>query len=99
MLPPDYARQNGYDLIVDYEANSPRGTMWQKFDMIERVIRAGKHDWVWWIDFDTLYMNTTARITDVIHETVTNTTNPDGINMIFTRDWFVSPNSLIFQIS
>jgi mannan polymerase II complex MNN10 subunit len=61
--------------------------MWQKFDMIERVIRGGKHDWVWWIDFDTLYMNSSTKITDIIHETVTNTTNPDEINIIFTKDW------------
>lgn len=61
--------------------------MWYKFDMIERIIRAGTHDWIWWLDFDTLITNTTTLVTDVIDEALANITNPDAVDFILTNDW------------
>jgi hypothetical protein len=67
----DYAKLHNYTLITDFDAKAPRGLMWHKLAMIERVIAAGKHDWIWWIDFDTLITNLTVRLEDIID---------DGIN-------------------
>ena len=84
---PDYAKRHGYDLIIDYEEHAERGTMWYKFDMIERIIRAGTHDWIWWLDFDTLITNTTTPVTDVIDDALANITNPKDVDFILTNDW------------
>ncbi|KAF2187060.1 glycosyltransferase family 34 protein [Zopfia rhizophila CBS 207.26] len=81
-----YARRHRYDFIVDYESHSERGTMWSKFDMIERLINAEKHDWIWWMDFDTLITNTDIKVADIINESLANVTNPDQIDHLLTHD-------------
>jgi hypothetical protein len=85
-----YARQQDYDLIVDFEASKTRTVMWHKFVMIEEIIDAGQHDWVWWIDFDTLITNTSIKLTDIIAESLAETPNPDEIDFILTKDWYVA---------
>lgn len=72
---------------MDYESHAERGTTWLKFDMIERLIQAKQHDWIWWMDFDTLITNTTMKLEDVISETLANSTKPDNIDFLVTDDW------------
>jgi mannan polymerase II complex MNN10 subunit len=69
------------------EADNKRGLMWHKFDMVQRVINGSQHDWVWWIDFDTLVTNMNIKIEDIIEEQLANVTNPDKIDFLFTPDW------------
>jgi mannan polymerase II complex MNN10 subunit len=84
----DYTRLHGYDFIMDYESNSSRGTTWLKFDMIERLIKGGQYDWIWWLDFDTLFTNMTIPVTDIIQESLSNVTNPDDVDFLLTNDWY-----------
>ncbi|KAF2274278.1 uncharacterized protein EI97DRAFT_435366 [Westerdykella ornata] len=85
-----YARAHNYTLIVDYESHASRGTTWKKFDMIEDVVRAGTHDWVWWLDFDTLITNTTMAVADVIEEALGDATatgmDPGEVDFLVTDD-------------
>jgi mannan polymerase II complex MNN10 subunit len=60
--------------------------MWWKFAMAERLIKSGKYDWIWWMDFDTLITNTDIKVTDIIEEELRNVTNPDEIDYLFTHD-------------
>lgn len=83
----DYAKLHGYDLQIDYESHSTRGTTWLKFDMIERLINTGQHDWIWWMDFDTLITNTSMSLTEIIHESLENSTTPDMVDFLVTNDW------------
>ncbi|CAI6332481.1 unnamed protein product [Periconia digitata] len=82
----NYARRQGYDLVIDYEEHAKRGTMWWKFEMITRLIKTNKYDWLWWLDFDTLITNTDIKLTDIIQETLANVTNPDEIDYLLTHD-------------
>ncbi|UKZ79332.1 hypothetical protein TrVFT333_007082 [Trichoderma virens FT-333] len=82
-----YADLHGYDFIVDYESNNQRGLMWHKFDMVQRIINAAQHDWIWWIDFDTLIMNMNTKLEDIIEDALANATAPDVIDFLFTPDW------------
>lgn len=81
-----YVRRHGYDLIVDYEAHTERSVVYWKFDMIEKIIKSGKYDWIWWLDFDTLFTNTDVKIEDIIEEELRNVTNPEEIDMLVTHD-------------
>ncbi|KAH7069243.1 galactosyl transferase GMA12/MNN10 family-domain-containing protein [Paraphoma chrysanthemicola] len=81
-----YARRHGYDLILDYESHTDRAVVFWKFDMAERLIKTGKYDWIWWMDFDTLITNTDIKLTDIIDEELRNVTNPDEIDYLFTHD-------------
>ncbi|KAF2727594.1 hypothetical protein EJ04DRAFT_505494 [Polyplosphaeria fusca] len=81
-----YARRHGYDFIVDYESHTEKGTCYWKFNMMERLIKQGKWDWIWWVDFDTLITNTEIKVADVIEEAMANATNPDAIDWIITHD-------------
>jgi len=84
-----YAKKHGYNFYVDYDSGNYRGMMWHKFDMVHRVINAGQHDWVWWMDFDTLITNTNTKLVDIISEALANATDPDEIDYLFTPDWYV----------
>jgi mannan polymerase II complex MNN10 subunit len=61
--------------------------MWHKFVMLEQVMAEKKHDWIWWIDFDTLITNTTIKLEDIIQESLKNSTRPNDIDFLFTGDW------------
>jgi mannan polymerase II complex MNN10 subunit len=63
--------------------------MWHKFEMVQTVINASQHDWVWWMDFDTLITNTDIKLESIIEEALANATNPDLVDWIFTADWYV----------
>lgn len=83
-----YARKHGYDLIIDYEGKEGiPGLMWHKFVMIERLIRARQHDWIWWVDFDTLITNGNIKLVDIIRDSLTNVTAPNDIDLLLTADW------------
>jgi mannan polymerase II complex MNN10 subunit len=82
----DYARRHNYDLILDYEHHSERGVMFWKFEMAERLIKTGKYDWIWWMDFDTLITNTDIKVTDVIHDALESVPNSEDIDYIITHD-------------
>ena len=90
----DYAKLHNYDFIIDLEANNQRGLMWHKFDMVQRVINGSQHDWVWWIDFDTLVMNMNIKVSDIIEEELSKVSNPDKIDFLFTPDWYVAEHEL-----
>jgi mannan polymerase II complex MNN10 subunit len=45
--------------------------------MAERLIKTGKYDWIWWLDFDTLITNTDIKVTDIIEEELQNVTTHD----------------------
>lgn len=93
---PDYARRHKYDFIVDYEAHTDRdhGTTWWKYNMMERLIKTEKWDWLWWIDFDTLITNTDIKVLDIIEETLKKVTAPDEIDVLTTHDWYSNPSRL-----
>ena len=86
-IPKAYARHQGYDLFVDFETREPRGTMWHKFIMLEEVMAGGNHDWIWWIDFDTLITNTTIKLEDIILDSLANSTRPMDVDFLLTGDW------------
>lgn len=85
----DFSKKHDYDLYIDYESDNERGLMWHKFEMVQQVINAGEHDWVWWMDFDTLITNTNTKLEDIIEESLANATDPDLVDYIFTPDWYV----------
>jgi len=89
-LATDYANRHGYDFFVDYESHNPRGVMWHKFQMVEDVIRKGQHDWIWWIDVDTLITNTTISLADIINESLVSVNTPEMIDFLVTDDWYTS---------
>ena len=55
--------------------------------MIEEVIDAKTHEWIWWMDFDTLIMNMTTPLTDIIEEELALADVPDDIDFFFSHDW------------
>lgn len=61
--------------------------MWHKFDMVQNVIHGSEHDWVWWMDFDTLITNTNTKLEDIISEALATVTDPELVDYIFTPDW------------
>ena len=75
----DYARRHGYDFVVDYESHTDRSVVYWKYNMAERLIKTGKYDWIWWLDFDTLVTNTNMKLTDIIEEELKNVTDSDAI--------------------
>lgn len=81
-----YARRHGYDFIMEYESHTDRAVVFWKFDMAQRLIKTGKYDWIWWVDFDTIFTNTNIKLTDIIDEELRNATNPDEIDYLFTHD-------------
>lgn len=72
---------------MDYEAHTERGVTYWKFNMMERLIKSGKYDWIWWLDFDTLITNTDIVLDDIINETLANATNAEEIDYLITHDW------------
>jgi mannan polymerase II complex MNN10 subunit len=69
---------------MDFEASDPMGVMWHKFKMAERLIDSGKFDWLLWVDFDTLFTNTSTRVEEIIE--FAKLENPD-VGQILTPDW------------
>lgn len=55
--------------------------------MVERIIRARQHDWIWYIDFDILITNYDMSLTKLIDESLANTTMSDAIDFLVTDDW------------
>jgi len=92
-----YARQHDYDFIVDYDVTNERDVMWGKFDMLRRVIDAGQHEFVWWMDFDTLITNMTTKVEDVIDRGLKAAVArgdvregaEDEIDWLVSEDWYV----------
>ncbi|KAF1994059.1 glycosyltransferase family 34 protein [Amniculicola lignicola CBS 123094] len=81
-----YARMQGYDFIVDYELHTDRGATWWKFNMMERLIKKRKWDWIWFVDFDTLVTNMQIKLEDIIDATLANVTSPAEIDWLKTHD-------------
>jgi mannan polymerase II complex MNN10 subunit len=52
--------------------------------MIERIINKGKHDWIWWLDFDTLFTNMKLPVETVIKEFAG---DQEGVDFLLTADW------------
>ncbi|CAE7000514.1 hypothetical protein CFE70_001015 [Pyrenophora teres f. teres 0-1] len=82
-----YARRHGYDFVADYEAHSSTGNpVYWKFDMVERLIKSKKYDWIWWIDFDSLVTNTAVKLAEIIDEELQKASSPDEVDFIFSHD-------------
>jgi mannan polymerase II complex MNN10 subunit len=62
--------------------------MWHKFVMLEESIEASKYDWVWYIDINALITNTTLKLEDIIYNSLQNSTEPDQIDYLLTKDWY-----------
>jgi len=93
-----YARHNGYDLHVDFQTRQPKGPVWHKFTMIERLIEADEYEWIWWIDFDTLITNTTVKLENIISQALARTSKPDNIHALLTADcWPLNTGSMLFR--
>jgi mannan polymerase II complex MNN10 subunit len=82
-----YAKKHDYDLRIDYEAHDPQGIFFNKWRMMEEVIDAKTHEWIWWMDFDTLITNMTIPLTDIIEEELALANVPDDIDFFFSHDW------------
>lgn len=111
----EYARRHNYTLFVDFDATEPRGVMWYKFTMVERII-LGKSavqghgiggfpkqdqpefDWIWWIDFDTLFMNMKLPLGEHIKNELASLPNRDEVDMLFTPDCLpLNAGSMVFR--
>lgn len=55
--------------------------------MVERVIKADQHDWIWYLDLDTLITNTSISLTNLIDENLSNVTMSKDIDLLVTDDW------------
>ena len=55
--------------------------------MLENIMAENKHDWIFWIDFDTLITNATIKLEDIIQESLANATQRNEIDYLFTGDW------------
>ncbi|KAI9807934.1 MAG: hypothetical protein M1825_005240 [Sarcosagium campestre] len=89
-----YARKHGYDMKFDFEGSG----FWHKFTMVENIIKEDRHDWIWWIDYDTLITNTTVKLEDIITDALHNVTKADNVDMILTADCFpLNAGSMIFR--
>ncbi|KAI4921520.1 hypothetical protein J4E85_008865 [Alternaria conjuncta] len=83
----DYSRRHGYDFITDFEAHSePRSPVYWKFDMVERLVKTNKYDWIWWLDFDTLITDTGVAVADVVRDELEKAENANEVDYIFTHD-------------
>ncbi len=54
--------------------------------MAVKLIKSGKYDWIWWLDFDTLVTNTNLKVTDIIDEELKKVPDPEDIDYLFTHD-------------
>jgi len=78
-----YTQKHGYHLEFDWVGDG----FWHKLNMIDRLIKQNKYNWIWWIDFDTLITNTTVKLEDLIEESLATAPDPNQIDMILTPDW------------
>ncbi|KAI4631871.1 uncharacterized protein J4E87_002578 [Alternaria ethzedia] len=82
-----YSRRHGYDFVTDFEAHSePRSPVYWKFDMVERLVKTNKYDWIWWLDFDTLITDTGVAVADVVRDELEKAENANEVDYIFTHD-------------
>ena len=73
---------------MDYDiAKNVRGPVWHKMHMLERQMNLSTHDWLWWLDFDTLITNTSVTLESIIDESLRDHPNPGGVDMLLTADW------------
>jgi mannan polymerase II complex MNN10 subunit len=54
--------------------------------MVERLVKTGKYDWIWWLDFDTLITNTDIKVTDIIEQELQKADNANEVDYILTHD-------------
>ncbi|KAJ6035976.1 hypothetical protein N7540_000255 [Penicillium herquei] len=54
--------------------------------MVENIIKAGKHDWIWYMDFDVLITNMSVSLTDIIHDSLESVSPPSQIDLLVTDD-------------
>jgi mannan polymerase II complex MNN10 subunit len=54
--------------------------------MVERLVKTGKYDWIWWLDFDTLITNTGIKVTDIIEQELQKADNANEVDYILTHD-------------
>jgi mannan polymerase II complex MNN10 subunit len=83
-----YAKRHGYDVYFDYEAEGDRGPTWHKFNMVERLIKHGGYDWIWFLDLDALITNTDVQLTSVIADALATAARPSDVDLIINDDWY-----------
>ncbi|KAJ6031436.1 hypothetical protein N7540_002168 [Penicillium herquei] len=52
--------------------------------MVENIIKAGKHNWIWYMDFDILITNMSVSLTDIIYESLEGLSPPSQIDLLVT---------------
>ena len=85
-----YCERHGYELHVVTESMDPsRPFAWTKVRALQKYLPL--HDWVWWVDVDTLIINPAERLEDRIDP---------AYNLIMTRDTnAVNTGSFLIQRS
>lgn len=64
-----YCNQQGYDFICIEENLDPsRELAWSKILAVLKVMENPKYKWVFWVDADSIIMNTAIRVEDLIDE-------------------------------
>jgi mannan polymerase II complex MNN10 subunit len=78
-----YAQKHGYHIEFDWHGDG----FWHKLNILERLIKRKKYDWILMIDFDTLITNMTVKVEDLVEESIAQAPDPKKIDIIFTPDW------------
>lgn len=55
--------------------------------MIDRLIEAAQHDWIWWIDFDTLVMNGNTTLENIVQDALAEVEDDSKIDLLLNVDW------------
>lgn len=84
-------------MVWDFEPSNAYGKSWDKLnitrDTIQRALVGGKsYEWVWMLDLDTLIMNSSVTLEDLIERSLRygeqEGKKREDIHMILTRDWY-----------
>jgi hypothetical protein len=100
----EYCEIHGYTLHVDKQENvdNDRGPQWQKILVSLNLLKSNKFKWVFFIDTDCLFMNTTIKLETLIDDNYsfivpshymkaidTSVTNSQGTDCVITSQFFV----------
>jgi galactosyl transferase GMA12/MNN10 family len=75
-----YCNKHGYQLFNESPSVDPdRPPSWSKIRAVQRLLREEQCEWVFWLDADTVIMNSNKRIEDILP------TPETGIDLILTE--------------
>ena len=64
----EYCRLNGYDLRYFFLKDNKLAASWFKIPNAIKILEEGNYDWVFYIDADCLFMDTTFRLENLIED-------------------------------